>query len=67
MQIELSKDTFKKLEDTSKVLGIEDNKLIDRAILVYLDAIQKQIDLKREMRLWDELSDEALINFEKSL
>ncbi len=67
MQIELSKDTFKKLEDASKVLGIEDNKLIDRAILVYLDAIQKQIDLKREMRLWDELSDEALINFEKSL
>lgn len=67
MQIELSKDVSRKLEDASKVLGIKDKRLIDRAILLYLDAIQKQIDLKREMRLWDELSNEALINFEKSL
>lgn len=67
MQIELSKDISKKLENASKILGIKDRVLIDRAVLVYLDSIQKQINLKQEMKLWDELSDEALINFEKSL
>ena len=63
----LNKWIEKDIKDASKVLGINDKKLIDRAIIVYLDAIQKQIDLKREMKLWDELSNEALINFEKSL
>ena len=67
MQIELQKDTSRKIDDVSKVLGIKREKLIDRAILVYLDSIQKQIELKREMKEWDQLSDEALLNFEKSL
>jgi len=67
MQIEISKDTSRKIEEASKVLGIKRNNIIDRAILVYLDSIQKQLELKKEMKLWDELSDEALVNFEKSL
>lgn len=67
MQIEISKDTSRKVDDVSKILGIRKNKLIDRALLVYLDSIQKQLDLKKEMKVWDELSDEALMNFEKSL
>ena len=67
MQIEISKDVSKEIEYASKVLGIKSKNLIDRAILVYLDSIQKQLDLKREMKVWDELSDEALVNFEKSL
>ena len=67
MQIELQKDTSRKIDDVSKVLGIKREKLIDRAILVYLDSIHKQIELKREMKEWDQLSDEALLNFEKSL
>jgi hypothetical protein len=67
MQIEISRDTSKKVNDVSRLLGIRNKKLIDRALLFYLDSIQKQLDLKKEMNIWDELSDEALVNFEKSL
>lgn len=67
MQIEIPKDTSKKINNVSKILGIKSQQLIDRAILLYLDTISKQMDLKKEMAEWDELSDEALLNFERSL
>ena len=65
--IEIPKDTSKKVDEASKILGIQKDKLIDRAILVYLDTISKYSNLKKEMTEWDLLSDEALVNFEKSL
>ena len=67
MQIEIPKDTSKKVEKISKILGIEKKQLVDRAILLYLDNISKYLNLKEEFNEWDMLSDEALINFEKSL
>ncbi len=67
MQIEIEKDTSRKVDEASKLLGIERSKIIDRAILIYLDNLAKYIDLKHEMKAWDALSDEALINFEKAL
>ena len=67
MQIEIEKDISKKINEASKLLGIEKSKIIDRAILIYLDNLSKYLDLKQEMKAWDTLSDEALINFEKSL
>ena len=65
--IELKNYTSKKINEASKILGIKEDQLIDRAILVYLDTINKYLNLKKEMREWESLSDEALINFEKSL
>ena len=67
MQIEIPKDMSKKLDETAKLLGIKKQELIDRAILLYLDNLSKYLDLKREMKEWDILSDEALMNFERSL
>ena len=67
MQIEIAKDTSKKVDQVSRLLGIGESQLIDRAILLYLDKISKYLNLKKEMNEWDSLSDEALINFEKSL
>lgn len=67
MQIEIPKDTSKKIEEASKKLGVKKQQLVDKAILLYLDNIGKYLDLKQEMKEWDYLSDEALINFEKSL
>lgn len=64
MQIEIAKDTSKKINNISKLLGIKKNELIDKAILLYLDSISKYLDLKQEMKEWDILSDEALLNFE---
>lgn len=67
MEIEIPKGTSKKIDETAKLLGIKKQELIDRAILLYLDNLSKYLELKKEMREWDILSDEALTNFEKSL
>lgn len=65
MQIQISKDINQKIKEASRILGLEEQKIVDRAILLYLDNIKKYIELKKEFKEWDELSDEALLNFEK--
>ena len=67
MEIELSKETEKKLNKVSSVLGVGDKDIVNRAILFYLDTISKQLELKKEMDSWDMLSDEALAKFDKSI
>ena len=67
MQVEIPTDTSKKIERVSKILGIGKKELVDRAILLYLDDISKYTELRKEMKEWDALSDEALLNFEKSI
>ena len=67
MQIEIAKDTSKKVDKVSKLLGIGESQLVESAILLYLDKISKYLNLKKEMNQWDSLSDKALMNFEKSL
>ena len=67
MQIEIPNKLSKKLEQTSKRLGVKKEDLVDKAILTYLDNINKYAELKKEMKDWDFLSDEALANFEKAL
>lgn len=66
MQVQIPKDIDRKLKEASIVFGIREDEIIDRAILLYLDNIQKQLELKKELKAWDELSDEALGNFERS-
>ena len=67
MKVELEKGTGERVKKVSIELGVSDEDVVDRAILLYLDNISKYLDLKREMSEWDALSDEALLNFEKSL
>lgn len=65
MEIELSKGMAKKLNRVSSILGVRDRDVVNRALLFYLDTISKQLELKKEMLAWDELSDEALVKFDK--
>ncbi len=67
MEVAIQEDTSGRIDEASQVLGIEKDELIDRAILSYLDSLEKILALKKEMREWDALSDEALANFEKAL
>lgn len=67
MHIDIEKGTSIKLDKVSELLGMKREKLVDRAILLYLDNLSKYLDLKQEMKEWDILSDEALQNFEQSL
>ncbi|MBI2550041.1 hypothetical protein HYV83_02570 [Candidatus Woesearchaeota archaeon] len=67
MQVEIPRGLSDKLVKISDLLGVKKESLIDRAILLYLDNLSRYAELKKEMKEWDFLSDEALINFEKSL
>ena len=67
MEIEIPKDLDKKLSEISKELGLDKEEVVSRALLLYMDSINKMLLLKKEMRVWDKLSDEALEKFEMGL
>ncbi len=56
----LTKQTRINIKNASKVLGVEEADILERASVFYLDAIEKDIALKREFDFLDYLSDEAL-------
>lgn len=66
-QMQLAEDTSEKVVRASQILGIQKQEFVDRAILLYLDNLEKYLNLKQEMQEWDILSDEALFDFEKAL
>lgn len=67
MDIAIAADTSQEIARASSILGIEKEELVDRAIHVYLDNIKKFLELKQELQVWDQLSDEALADFERSI
>ena len=67
MEVEVQKDTSIKVEEISEMLGLGKQEIVNRALTLYIDTISKYLHLKKEMNEWDTLSDEALLNFEKSL
>ena len=62
MQVNFHSQTMARLKQVSQVIGIREENLIQRAVLYYLDAIQKQAELIDEMNAWDSLSDELSLN-----
>ncbi len=56
----LTKQTRINIKNASKVLGVREADILERASVFYLDAIEKDIELKKEFAFWDYLSDEAL-------
>lgn len=63
----INKELKKEVKNVSKALGISEQETLKRALLFYSDRVRKISGLKNEFEEWDKLSDEALINFEKSL
>ena len=56
----LTKKTRTSIRDASRVLGVEEKDILERASLFYLDVIKGELEFKRELDFWDYLSDEAL-------
>ncbi len=67
MEIHISKNVEDILNRVSKNLGFNEDEFIERSILFYVNTIQKELELKEELKQWDKLSDEALLNFEAQL
>jgi hypothetical protein len=52
-----------RLKQVSQEIGVRKENLIQKAVLCYLDAIQKQAELIDEMTVRNRLSDELQVNF----
>ena len=48
----------------SKVLGVDENELVNRAVLLFLKNVREQTDLQEEINAWNAASDEALIKMD---
>ncbi len=55
----LEKELIRRVEKVSEEMGINKRELKNRALLLYLESVQKQMDLFRELAVWDRLSDDA--------
>ena len=56
----LTKKTRISIKNASKVLGIKEKDILERASVFYLDAIRKELEFKKELDFWEYASDEAL-------
>ena len=57
----ISKKNKYDLKIASKIMGVEEDTLFERAITFYLHAMKDKISLKNEFDSWDVLSDEAFL------
>lgn len=67
MEIKVKEKLHKDIKNTSELLGIKEQELIDRALFLYLESVKGILELEREFKAWNELSDEALINMSARL
>ena len=67
MEVQITKELDDRLVLASESFGFDKQKMVERAILFYLDALSNQLELKAEFDVWDEMSDEALVKFEEEL
>ncbi|MEK7170577.1 MAG: hypothetical protein AAB767_04795 [Patescibacteria group bacterium] len=56
----LTKQTRINIKNASKVLGMKEEDILERASRYYLDAIKGEVELQREFDLWEQMSDETL-------
>ncbi len=67
MYVTIASETAQKVKEVTKILGVGEKALVDRALLFYIDAFEKTIALKKEFKDWDDLSDEAWKNVDEKL
>lgn len=67
MEIQITKELDDRLMLASESIGFDKSEIVKRAVLFYLDAVNKQLELKTEFDEWDRLSDDALAGFEGKL
>ena len=65
MEIILTDDEVRKIDEVGELTGLEKREIVKRALTNYLENSKEMQRLENEIQSWDELSDEALINFEK--
>jgi len=65
--ITISRKIEKELKITSRQLGLSKEDFLTNAVLYYLQALEVEIELKKELENWEKASSQDLIKFEKKL
>ncbi len=63
--ITLPKTIEKELRDASHDFGISRKDFLTNAVVYYLKTLRNQIDLKKELEMWDKISEQDYLKFEK--
>ena len=57
----------KELKTISRKLGLSREDFLLNAILYYLQVLEKKMELKKELEIWERTSDIDLAKFEKNI
>lgn len=57
----------KKIKNFSRNLGISKRNLLINAVSYYLKNLEQKIELKKELELWEKISNKDFIEFEKGI
>ena len=63
----IPKKVEQELKFASHNLGLSNEDFIMNAILYYIQTLEKKVELKKELDIWEKTSDFDLIKFEKNL
>jgi len=63
----LTKKNIRGIREAARLIGTDEKEILERAVLFYLASIKATLDLEKELRAWDTLSDEALARTDRSL
>ena len=67
LEIEIPKRTEMELDEASRITGMKRQEIINKALLHYAEELKKMVELKKEMKAWDDISDEDFEKFEGEL
>jgi len=65
--ITIPKKMEKELKTISRKLGLSREDFLLNAILYYLQVLEKKMELKKELEIWERTSDIDLAKFEKNI
>lgn len=65
--VTVPKNLKKTVRGVARDFGVTENDIMTNAVLFYLAAVKKNMDLKDELRMWNDASAADLATFEHSL
>jgi len=65
--VTIPKKLEKELKTISRKLGLSREDFLLNAILYYLQVLEKKMELKKELEIWERTSDIDLAKFEKNI
>lgn len=66
MKVIVHEKLRKDIRRASRIMGVDEQELAQRAMRFYLASIQQEMELEKESRAWEQVSDEALLNMERA-